>query len=156
MTTSRTLLGRIALLCAAAATALTSTAAVTSVTVFASANIAAGATRCTVSARAPRLDTATRTLRGTAAVTCTVATVIGLETSVIELDGTVESGVAVAKETRWVVVNAGSTTVVMTARGKCINTEPGNEEFATKARVLLGASVSVWDRTVPDPDSFAC
>jgi len=150
MRTPNRLLARFALTVACAS------AVVAPAQAFAAASTASGSAKCTVTARHPRLDTLTNTLRGYATVTCNVSTVIGVETTVVEMDGAVESATAVAREVRWVAVNGGVATMVMTARGVCLNTEPGNEEFASKARVLLMGSVSAWDRTVPDPDSYAC
>lgn len=115
-----------------------------------------GATKCTVTAKAPTLS-ATKQLVGSATVVCTAAALVTVELTVVELDGTAEDKtVLVVNKTVTQTLAKNVTVTIPTNAGTCISTEVGNEEYATKARVSLSGVVSVFDRTVPKADSYAC
>lgn len=115
----------------------------------------AGTNKCTVTASAPTLSKGM--LTGKATVLCTKATAVTVELGVVELDGTAEDPkVVIASASKTVAVTANKAVTVSTAVVACVNTETGNEEFASKARVNISGTVSAWDRTVPKNDSFVC
>jgi hypothetical protein len=115
-----------------------------------------GATKCTVTSKAPTLS-ATKQLVGSATVVCTAAALITIELTVVELDGTLEDKtVLVTNKTVTQTVAKNVTVTIPTNAATCISTEVGNEEYATKARVSLSGVVSLFDRTVPKADSYAC
>ncbi len=99
----------------------------------------------------------TRMVRGSAVVQCSSTALVGIDIAVVEMDGAVEDrAVMMPSQTLWVVVSANTPTVVLTNRARCVNTEPGNEEYATRTRINLSGVASSWDRNQPGPDSFAC
>ena len=111
--------------------------------------------KCTVTAVAPTLSKTS--LTGKATVVCTKATTVTIEIGVVEMDSTVEDPkVPIAAASRSVAVAANKAVTVSTATLKCLSTETGNEEYASKARVNISGTVSAWDRTVPKNDAFAC
>ena len=111
--------------------------------------------KCTVTAVAPTLSKTS--LTGKATVLCTKATTVTVEIGVVELDGTVEDvKVPIAPASKTVAVTANKAVTVSTAVVACLNTETGNEEFASKARVNISGTVSAWDRSVPKNDAFLC
>ncbi len=115
----------------------------------------AGSNKCTVTALAPALTKTS--LTGKATVLCTLATTVTLEIGVIELDSTTEdSRVPIVVASKSVAVKAKTAVTVSTATLTCLNTEAGNEEYATKVRVNISGTVSAWDRFVPKTDQFAC
>lgn len=111
--------------------------------------------KCTVTAIAPTL---TKTnLTATASVVCTKATSVTIEIGVVELDGTAEDvKVPIAPSSKTVAVLANKAMTVSTATLACLNTETGNEEYATKARVNISGTLSAWDRTLPKTDAYLC
>lgn len=109
---------------------------------------------CTVRSLAPTLRSGQIT--GSLQVDCNVSTTVVVEFGVVEMDGTTEDRVEVAFQKRLVFVAAGRSTTVATATSPCVSTEVGNEELATRSRVTLSGTVSLWDRTTPPPDSYAC
>lgn len=111
--------------------------------------------KCTVTALAPTL---TKTnLMGSVSVICTKATTVTVEFGVVEMDSTLEDvKVPIAPASKSVAVLAGKAVTVTTATVVCTNTETGNEEYATKARVNISGTVSAWDRTVPKTDQYLC
>jgi hypothetical protein len=115
----------------------------------------AGKNKCTVTAVAPTLSS--KNLFGQATVLCTLATSVSVEIGVVELDGTVEDTlVPIAVRTVTVAVSANKAATIATATATCLNTETGNEEYATKAQVNISGTVSAWDRTLPKTDQYAC
>ncbi|MEN9644323.1 MAG: hypothetical protein RL238_992 [Actinomycetota bacterium] len=111
--------------------------------------------KCTVTAVAPTLSKTS--LTGKATVPCTKATTVTVEIGVVEMESTVEdTKVPIAVASKSVAVSANKAVTVSTATMTCLNTETGNEEYATKARVNISGTVSAWDRTVPKTDAFAC
>jgi hypothetical protein len=111
--------------------------------------------KCTVTALAPTLTKTNLTAK--ASVLCTKATSVTVEIGVVELDGTAEDvKVPIAPASKSVAVSANKAVTVTTATVTCLNTETGNEEYATKARVNISGTVSAWDRTVPKTDQFLC
>lgn len=111
--------------------------------------------KCTVTAVAPTLSKTS--LTGKATVLCTGATTVTVEIGVVEMDGTAEdTKVPIAVASKSMAVSANKAITISTATLTCLNTETGNEEYATKARVNLSGTVSAWDRTVPKADSFVC
>lgn len=112
--------------------------------------------RCSVTAKAPTLN-AKKQLTGSVSVVCTAATVVTVNLTVVEMDGTLEDArVLVVAKTFTTTVRASTAMTVNTNTATCVSTETGNEEYATKARVNISGAVSTWDRTVPANDSFAC
>jgi hypothetical protein len=111
--------------------------------------------KCTVTALAPTLTKTSLTAK--ASVLCTKATSVTVEIGVVELDGTADDvKVPIAPSSKSVAVSANKAVTVTTATVTCLNTETGNEEYATKARVNISGTVSAWDRTVPKTDQFLC
>lgn len=111
--------------------------------------------KCTVTAVAPTLSKTS--LTGKATVVCTTATVVTVEIGVVEMDGTAEdTKVPIPVASKSMAVSANKAITISTAVLTCLNTETGNEEYASKARVNLSGTVSAWDRTVPKADSFVC
>ena len=125
-------------------------------TAFAAVSVGS-TTKCTITAKAPTLN-ATKQLTGSASVVCTKNAAIIVDVIVVEMDGTAEDakalGVQVLQISTSVTANVAKT--ISTNTATCISTEPGNEEYATKARVSLSGLVSTYDRTVPANDSYAC
>lgn len=121
---------------------------------FASTSANFGKFSCTVKSLPPTLSKGS--LTGTAQIDCNVSTTVIVEFGVVELDGAVEDRVEVTFQRRSVAVIAGRSTVIPTATASCISTESGNEEMATRSRVTLSGTVSLWDRTTPPNDSYAC
>lgn len=111
--------------------------------------------KCTITAVAPTLSKGN--LTGKATVVCTKATTVTVEFGVVEMDSTTEDlKVPIAMASKSVAVSANKAVTVSTATKACLNTETGNEEYASKARVNISGTVSAWDRTVPKNDAFAC
>ena len=100
---------------------------------------------------------ATKQLVGSATVVCTAAALVTVELTLVELDGTTEDKTAqVVNKTITQTLVKNVTVTIPTNAGTCISTEVGNEEYATKARGSLSGVVSVFDRTVPKNDAYAC
>ncbi|MEY4175549.1 MAG: hypothetical protein RI900_2714, partial [Actinomycetota bacterium] len=115
-----------------------------------------GATKCTVTAKAPTLS-ATKQLAGSVSVVCTATALVTIELTVVELDGTVEDKTTlVVNKTVTQTLTKNVAVTLNTNVATCISTEVGNEEYATKGRVSLSGLVSTFDRTAPANDSFAC
>lgn len=111
--------------------------------------------KCTVTAVAPTLTKTS--LTATASVVCTKATSVTIEIGVVEMDGTTEDlKVPIATSSKTVALLANKATTVSTATLACLNTETGNEEYATKARVNISGTLSTWDRTLPKTDAYLC
>lgn len=127
--------------------------------VAAAQKVVAGKNTCTVTSLAPVLTkgSTSSTLQGSASVVCTLATALTIEISVVELDGSAEDTVVpVPLASKSLAVTANKAVVVPTLALKCVSTETGNEEYATKARISLAGVASAIDRTVPKLDAFAC
>lgn len=122
----------------------------------AASSVSAGSTRCRLTANTPSLGPANR-LSGTVTVRCSNTALVTVEVSVIELDGMVEDSTVITgtKVVTQTLKKNESVTFSTSAR-TCVNTEPGNEEYATKARISLSGLVSPVDRTVPRTDAFSC
>jgi len=122
----------------------------------AASSVSAGSTKCRVTSNPPNLGASNR-LVGTVTVRCSSTALVTVEVSVIELDGMVEDATAITgtKVLTQTVKKNESVTFSTSAR-PCVNTEPGNEEFATKSRISLSGLVSPYDRTVPRTDAFSC
>ena len=119
-------------------------------------SVTSGATRCTITSRAPTLS-ATRQLVGSISVVCTATALATIELTVVELDGTAEDRtLLMPNKTVTQTLLRNVAVVIPTNTATCISTEVGNEEYATKARVSLSGIASPFDRTVPRNDSFAC
>lgn len=121
---------------------------------FASQSANFGKYSCTIKALPPSLSRGSIT--GSAQIDCNVSTTVIVEFGVIELDGTVEDRVEVPFQRRSIAVIAGRSTIVLTTTSSCVSTEVGNEELATRARVTLSGTLTLWDRTSPPNDSYAC
>jgi hypothetical protein len=122
----------------------------------AATTISAGSTKCRVTANPPSLGAANR-LTGSVTVRCSSAALITIEVSVVELDGMVEdqtviTGTRVLTQT----LMKNDTLTFSTSARTCVSTEPGNEEYATKARISLSGLVSAFDRTSPRTDAYSC
>ncbi|MFM7686545.1 MAG: hypothetical protein ACKPDI_11575 [Actinomycetota bacterium] len=124
--------------------------------VAAATNLSAGSTKCRITANPPTIGFASR-LVGTVTVRCSSTALVTVEVTVVELDGTVEDPTVITgtKVLTQTLTKNESFTFSTTAR-TCVNTEPGNEEYATKARVSLSGLMSAFDRTMPRRDSFSC
>ena len=91
---------------------------------------------------------------------CTVASTVTVRLSVGELDINAEQ-VVIAETSRSVSVRASTAAritwfEVTTSTITCPNTETGNEEFRTNARVSVGSVSTDIDRTIPTVDQYAC
>lgn len=144
-----------------------SAAGVAALTVLASSGVAVatasvtnGSAHCVVTARQPRLDVATNQLSGSAIVQCDITTMVSVDLRVVELDGAgltvIDPTTVIPRVVKVVAVNAGTSKMVITGNVTCVNTEPGNEEYSTRARVTLFGTQSAADFTVPLVDSYAC
>jgi hypothetical protein len=51
---------------------------------------------------------------------------------------------------------AGEDRLGVTNKVSCVNTEPGNEEYSTRAKVSMFGLQSATDFTIPANDSYAC
>ncbi len=109
---------------------------------------------CTVKALAPTLRSGQVT--GSLQIDCNISTTVVVEMGVVEMDSGAEDRVEVPFQKRVVVVSAGRSTIVNTPTSSCVSTEQGPEELATRSRVTLSGTVSLWDRTTPQNDSYAC
>jgi hypothetical protein len=152
------------------------------VTSVSTADAAVTAGKCTITAVAPVLSGTS--LYGSATITCTVATLVVGTISVVELDYAPKATTITATSPEDAVMNtlnasytavvsqnvaAKATVTVCFPGGKpptapatkcggstipCLNTEVGNEEFATRFISALPAATS--DRTLPKDNAFAC
>lgn len=128
----------------------------TDATAFATATVTTSTNKCTITAKAPTLSSK-KDLTGSVSVVCTAATVVTVELTVVEMDGTTEDPkVLMVSKSFSTAVKANTAVVITTNTATCISTETGNEEYATKGRVNLSGVVSSWDRTAPVTDSYAC
>ena len=119
-------------------------------------SVTSGATKCSVTAKAPTLS-ATKQLVGSISVVCTATALVTIELTVVELDGTVEDKTTLlVNKTVTQTLTKNVAVTLNTNAATCISTEVGNEEYATKGRVSLSGLVSPFDRTVPKADAFAC
>lgn len=131
-------------------------------TAQAAQSVTSGTATCTVEALAPKVAVTSkgRTLTGQARVWCTASTTVSVRLYVSELDGTVEQ-ISIPEAARSVSVR-GSTlrspvwVTLTTSTVTCPNTEVGNEEFRSNARITLGMASTDYDRTAPTNDQFAC
>ncbi len=122
-------------------------------------SVKAGTNTCTVTAVAPTLvkTATTSTLTSNFKVVCTVSGVVTLEIGVVEMDGTLEDKVIpITIKSVSVVTTANKAVTAAGPSGKCVSTETGNEEYATKVRVNISGTVSAYDRSVPTNDQYAC
>jgi hypothetical protein len=122
----------------------------------AATNVSAGSTKCRATANSPTLGSGGR-LMGTVTVQCSSTALVTVEVAVVELDGTVEdptviTGTKVLTQT----LKKNESFTFATSSRPCVNTEVGNEEYATKARISLSGRVSAIDRTAPRTDAFSC
>ena len=130
--------------------------------VSAATSVGSGTRACTLEAVAPKVTVTSkgRTLTGAARVWCTGSTTVTVRISVGELDPTTEQ-IVITESARSVSVRASTAArptwvTVSTGTIMCPNTETGNEEFRSNARISLGTITSEIDRTVPTIDQFAC
>jgi hypothetical protein len=138
------------------ATTLVALVAVPATGAAAATTVSSGTTRCRITANQPTLGAAHR-LMGSATVRCNNTALVTVEVAVIELDGTVEdSTVITGTKVLTQTLTKNEPYTFSTGARVCISTEPGNEEYATKARVSLSGLVSAFDRTVPRTDAFSC
>lgn len=125
-------------------------------TVLATTSASTSTNKCSITAKAPTLSS-TKNLTGSISVVCTAATVVTVDLTVVEMDGTTEDAkVLMVAKSYSTTVKANTAVVVNTNTAVCISTETGNEEYATKGRVNISGVVSSWDRTVPATDAYAC
>ena len=119
-------------------------------------SVVSGTSKCTVTSVSPTLSKTTLTARVT--VLCTVSTSVTVELGAVEIDSATATFQQVIAQTKKSVSVKANTSVAVTVSGACLNSETGNEEFATKARVAFGTSTSwsLYDQTVPNNDSFLC
>ena len=96
-------------------------------------------------------------ISGSAVVQCDAATVLKLDMRVVELDGAViDPTLVIGWHSFTVTVTANTPMVIATNKVACVNTEPGNEEYATRAKVSMFGLQSATDFTTPPNDSYAC
>ena len=111
--------------------------------------------QCTITAKAPVLSG--KTITTFATIVCAKAATVTIDIKAVELDGTSEQTNVVMAENKSLSVSVSANVAkTVSTTGTCANTETGNEEFATKARVGIGTSYSSYDRTTPANDSFLC
>ncbi len=130
---------------------------------FAAKSASSGTTTCTVEALAPVMKSTSKgkVLTGSARVWCTAATTVTIRVYVGELDVAIEQ-VVIAEISRSVAVSKTTQTsrpayvVVTTSTVTCPNTEIGNEEFRTNAKLSFGTASTDYDRTIPLIDQYAC
>ena len=92
-----------------------------------------------------------------ATIVCNKAATVVLDIKAVELDGTVEQSNVVMAENKGLSVSVTANVAkTVSTTGRCVNTETGNEEFATKVRVGIGSKYSPYDRTAPANDSYSC
>jgi len=140
----------------AAVAACAATMALAPSPVFAAASVSTSTNKCTITAKAPTLN-AKKQLTGSVSVTCTAATVVTVDLTVVEMDGTTEdTKVLMVAKSFSTTVKANTAVTIATNTATCVSTETGNEEYATKGRVNLSGVASTWDRTVPATDAYAC
>lgn len=135
-------------------TALSVALAVGTPSALASQTATSGKFSCTVKSLAPVLRSGQIT--GSLQIDCNVAASLIIEFGVVEMDGTTEDRVEVPFQKRTLFVPVGRSTIVNTVTTSCVSTETGNEELATRSRITLSGTVSLWDRTTPPIDSYAC
>jgi len=119
-------------------------------------SITSGTAKCTVTSVAPTLSKTTLTAKVT--VLCTVSTSVSVEVGAVEVDSATATFQQVIAQTKKSVSVKANTSVAVTVSGACLNSETGNEEFATKARVAFGTSTSwsLYDQTAPANDAYRC
>ena len=140
---------------AAAVAALLATSAISS-TALATTSITNGAAHCMVTARQVKIDGASQ-IWGSAVVVCDVSAVVRLEMRVVEMDGTtIDPTVEVPMAGWWVTLTPNTPVVITTLKSTCVSTEPGNEEFSTRAKLSMMGLQSATDYTRPANDSYAC
>ena len=126
---------------------------------------------CTITSAAPTL-TSTKQLTANASITCAKASGVAATSvtvnyviTVVEMDfatGTTNLTVEQTLSTSFqkslsAVVTIGKTATITSYTLACPNTDPDNEEYATKARVqIVGSTFSLDDRTVPKNNAFGC
>lgn len=162
----------------AAAAATTTLMVVTSVS---TTHAAATAGTCTITAVAPVLSGTS--LYGSATIKCTSATAVVGAISVVELDYAAKATTITASSPEDSVMNSlnlkysaafsatvakGATATICFPGGgqlaapltkcsstiPCLNTETGNEEYATRLTTAIPAITS--DRTLPKDNAYAC
>jgi hypothetical protein len=125
-------------------------------TASATTSITSGSAHCIVTARPPKLDSMSQ-LSGSAVVQCDVAAVVRLDMRVVEMDGAAIDPTLVIGMHSWTVTLTANTPMVLsTVKVACVNTEPGNEEYSTRARLSMFGLQSAADFTTPPNDSYAC
>jgi hypothetical protein len=102
-----------------------------------------------------------KVLTGSARVWCTAATTVTVRVYVGELDVAIEQ-VVIAETSKSVAVSKTTQTsrptyaLVTTSTVTCPNTEIGNEEFRTNAKLSFGTASTDYDRTIPGSEQYAC
>lgn len=133
--------------------------ALTQSPVFASSSVSNGRYSCTVTAmRATLIGTA---LTPNATISCTSAANVSVFVGLSEMDGRLEQVVQRPAAIAVGVARANTPFAIAGRTVSCLNTEAGNEEYATKIDVVLttstGAQVSsTWDLSSPGIDTFRC
>lgn len=130
---------------------------------FAAKSVSSGSTSCTVESLAPTVAVTTKgkVLTGSARVWCTAATTVTVRIYVGELDLTAEQ-IAIAETSKSVAVSRTTSTskpaytVITTSTVMCPNTEIGNEEFRSNAKLSFGTASTDYDRTIPLIDQYSC
>lgn len=119
---------------------------------------------CSITAVAPTLSSS-KQLTGNASITCTktstvtaTSVTVNYVITVVEMDGTTEQALSTSfQKALSASVTFGKTTTITTYTLACPNTETGNEEYASKAKVqIVGSTWTLDDRTTPTTDQFAC
>ena len=125
----------------------------------AAASVSNGRFSCTVTAAAATLSRTSLTAK--ASITCTAATTAAVYVGISEMDGTIEQTVQTPRLMSIAVTRANTAVAITGPTVTCLNTETGNEEYASKVQVVLttstGAQVSsAWDLKIPANDAYAC
>jgi hypothetical protein len=85
---------------------------------------------------------------------------VSVDLRVVELDGPtlsiIDPTIVIPRVVKVVTVSAGTSKTVVTGNVACVNTETGNEEYSSRARVTLFGTQSAADFTTPPIDSYAC
>jgi hypothetical protein len=125
-------------------------------TAAATTSISSGNAHCIVTARPVKIDAMSQ-IWGSAVVQCDVAAVLKLDMRVVEMDGAVIDPTVVIGTKSWTVTVTPNTPMVITTnKVSCVNTEAGNEEYSTRAKVSMFGLQSATDFTIPANDSYAC
>lgn len=120
---------------------------------------------CSVTATQPTLSSMQQ-LAGRATISCSKASGVTATTvtvnftiTVVEMDGTVEQPLSSSfQKSLSTTVTIGTPLAISSYKLWCPNTETGNEEYASKASVMIigSGTWSAIDRSRPSVDQYSC